>query len=400
VHLIRYAELTWPEVADLPRHVPLLVPLGQDEYDYPAIVRQLWAGGRVGAADQAVLLPAIPYGFRRADRNAGRQLQVRPGLLRRVLLGIQRELKAQRFERVFFLNGHGDQEMNTQGLELFDVPYGRKVGIDFPPDLSGRVVIINTGHTEQHGYHLPLNTDSLIIEAIARGVTARGPTDVFCLPVWPYGVSTHTREFPGTLNLGGRVFEDFFLEIVGRLVELGAEMLFFSNGHGGNHSFLVNIVKYTGERYPGAFIATEWLHTTGPALERHRQSGPGGMGHGGELETSYILHLRPDLAHPDRATTETDFISTPNFFMDWVEGGRLIANPPWSDDTMSGLYGDGRLGGADKGRLWLAAAIDEKLEILQEIREQHIQRQIRRKKRQENYASTSARDPGATEPVA
>jgi creatinine amidohydrolase/Fe(II)-dependent formamide hydrolase-like protein len=110
-----------------------------------------------------------------------------------------------------------------------------------------------------------LSTDSLIVEAIARELNARIPMDVYCLPVWPYGVSTHTRQFPGTLNLGGRVFEDFFLAVVDRLVRLGAEMIYFSNGHGGNHSFLVNVVKYAGERHPGVFVATEWLHTTGPA---------------------------------------------------------------------------------------------------------------------------------------
>jgi creatinine amidohydrolase len=218
----------------------------------------------------------------------------------------------------------------------------------------------------------------LIVQAIAQRISDSIPEDVFCLPVWPYGVSTHTREFPGTLNLGGRVFEDFFLELVDRLVRLGAEMIYFSNGHGGNHSFLVNVVKYAGERHPDAFVATEWLHTTGPALARFRQSRPGGMGHGGELETSYILHIRPELVHMDRATSEIEFISTPNYTMDWVESGRLIANPPWHDDTRSGIYGDGRLGTAEKGCLWLAAAVEEKLEILQEIREQHNRRQSKR----------------------
>jgi creatinine amidohydrolase len=315
---------------------------------------------------------------------------VGPGLLRRVMLGISRELRTQGFtgrssagECIIFLNGHGEQGSNVTGMEVLDVPYQRKVGMDFPSDLSNRVVVISTGHTEQHGYHLPLSTDSLIVEAIARGMSASAPTDVFCLPVWPYGVSTHTREFPGTLNLGGRLFEDFFLKIVDRLVEMGAEMIYFSNGHGGNHSFLVNVVKYAGERHPGVFVATEWLHTTGPALERYRRSSRGGMGHGGELETSYVLHLRPELVHMDRATTETEFISSPDYYMDWVEGGKLIANPPWSDDTTSGLYGDGTLGTAEKGRLWLAAAVEEKLDILREIREQHARRQMKRARRKE-----------------
>jgi creatinine amidohydrolase len=307
--------------------------------------------------------------------------------LRRALLGVQRELRAQGFEQVVFLNGHGDQGLRTRGLGLIDTPYRHRVEINLPPDLSHRVAVISTGHTEQHGHHLPLSTDSLIVEAIAQGISASAPRDVFCLPVWPYGVSSHTRAFPGTLNLGGRAFEDFFLEIVDSLVRLGAEMIYFSNGHGGNHSFLVNVIKYAGERHPHAFIATEWLHTTGPALERYRQSKPGGMGHGGELETSYVLHLRPDLVHMDRATTETDFLSTPNFTMDWLEAGKLIANPPWRDDTTSGIYGDARLGSADKGRRWLEAASDEKLEILQEIREQHTRRQIRRTTYGENRVS-------------
>jgi creatinine amidohydrolase len=396
VQVIQYAELTWPYVAQLPRHLPLLIPLGQDEYDYPALVSQLPSRSHtgktrshIGEADPIIILPPIPYGFRRADGDTGGHLHVQPGLLRRVLLGVQRELTAQAFEQVVFVNGHGDQGLNTHGLEVIDVPYQRRAGIDFPPDLSDRVVVISIGHTEQHGYHLPLSTDSLIVEAIAQGVSDSKPTDVFCLPVWPYGVSTHTREFPATLNLGGRVFEDFFLKIVDRLARLGARMIYFSNGHGGNHSFLVNVVKYGGERHPDAFIATDWLHTTGSALEKYRQSEPGGMGHGGELETSYILHLRPDLVHVERTTTEMEFISTPNYTMDWVEGGRLIANPPWSDDTTSGIYGDGRLGKADKGRLWLAAAIDEKLEILQEIREQHTRRQMKRTLRKEHHASRS-----------
>jgi creatinine amidohydrolase len=383
VQLIPYADLTWPEVAQLPRHLPLLIPLGRDDYDYPAIARSL-------SVEQLVILPPIPYGFPRADGDPSGQLHVGPGLLRRVMLGISRELRAQEFagrspagKCIIFLNGHGEQGLNVTGLHVLDVPYQRKVGLDFPSGLSGRVVVISTGHTEQHGYHLPLSTDSLIVDAIARGMSASAPTHVFCLPVWPYGVSTHTREFPGTLNLGGRVFEDFFLKIVDRLVEMGAEMIYFSNGHGGNHSFLVNVVKYAGERHPGVFVATEWLHTTGPALERYRRSGRGGMGHGGELETSYVLHLRPELVHMDRATTETEFINSSDYYMDWVEGGKLIANPPWSDDTTSGLYGDGTLGTAEKGRLWLAAAVEEKLDILREIREQHARRQMKRATRKE-----------------
>jgi creatinine amidohydrolase len=371
MHIIPYADLTWPEVAELPRHCPMLIPLGLGEYDLDV------AAARLHASD-ICLLPAIPYGFRRVDGDPLASLAVRPGLWRRVLAGVAKELSAQGFQRIGVLNGHGDQGLASGSAHVLDVPCQPQPSPSWPADLAQRTVVISAGHTEQHGYHLPLCTDTLIVQAIADGLAARAPGEVCCLPAWPYGVSTHTREFPGTLNLGGRVFEDFFLSIVDRLVALGAETIYFSNGHGGNHSFLVNVVKLAGERHPQRFIATEWLHTTGPALARYRESAIGGMGHGGELETSYVLHLRPDLVHMERATTETEFISTPGYYMDWVEGGRLIANPPWSDDTASGIYGDGRLGYAEKGRLWLAAAVEEKLETVRELREQHTLRQIKR----------------------
>ncbi|MCB9154897.1 MAG: creatininase family protein [Caldilineae bacterium] len=369
--IIRYDDLTWPQVGDLPRDLPMLVPLGLDRYDLDDALARL-------EVQQAVLLPAVPYGFRRADGDPLDALAVSPGLLRRVLVGIGKELHAQGFRRVVFLNGHGALGLKAGGLALLGIPCEPQPSAPWPADLAGRTVFVSTGHTEQHGHHLPLSTDTLIVQAIADGLAARAPVEVSCLPAWPYGVSTHTREFPGTLNLGGRVFEDFFLAIADRLAALGAETICFSNGHGGNHSFLVNVVKLAGERHPTRFIATEWLHTTGPALAQVRESGRGGMGHGGELETSYILHLRPDLVHMERATTETQFVSTENYFMDWAEGGKLIANPPWTDDTISGLYGDGTLATAEKGRLWLEAAVEEKLDLAREMREQHALRQSAR----------------------
>jgi creatinine amidohydrolase/Fe(II)-dependent formamide hydrolase-like protein len=103
------------------------------------------------------------------------------------------------------------------------------------------------------------------------------------------------------------------------------------------------------------------------------------MGHAGELETSFMLYLRPELCHMKRVVDETDFITTPSYYMDWIEGGSLIANPPWDDDSKTGAYGAGSLGSAEKGRLWLEAAIKEKVSHVEEIHEQHLRREERRK---------------------
>ena len=75
---------------------------------------------------------------------------------------------------------------------------------------------------------------------------------------------------------------------------------------------------------------------------------------------------------------ETDFVSTTSYYMDWVEGGELVANPPWDDDTATGAYGAGSLATAENGRRWLEAGIAEKVTHVKEIHEQHGRREAKR----------------------
>jgi creatinine amidohydrolase len=225
--------------------------------------------------------------------------------------------------------------------------------------------------------------DTISIEAVAMGTADAIPDQAYCLPVMPYGVSTHRSSFAATMNAGGRAFEDFWVDVVRVLVERGFDRFYLLSGHGGNSSFLVNTVKYAGERHRRIFCATAFLYLSGPdgisALEKIRQSKTGGMGHACELETSFMLHLRPELVHMERVMDDIDFIATPSYYMDWVEGGVLVANPPWDDDSICGAYGAGSLATAEKGKLWLKAAIAEKVQHVAEIHEQHIRREIRRK---------------------
>jgi creatinine amidohydrolase/Fe(II)-dependent formamide hydrolase-like protein len=122
------------------------------------------------------------------------------------------------------------------------------------------------------------------------------------------------------------------------------------------------------------------VYLSGPEVllpEKYHQSKTGGMGHACELETSRF-YLKPSLVHMDRVVDEIDFVTTPSYYMDWVEGGALIANPPWDDDTKTGAYGAGSLATQEKGERWLEAAIAEKVQHVHEIHEQHQRREMRR----------------------
>jgi creatinine amidohydrolase len=367
--LFRFDELTWPEVSALPRATPLILPLGGG-FDLDKVPALLASPEPVG------LLPSIPFGW------IGSGLEVPELVFTTLVRNLVGNLLEDGFVSIHLLSPY---KMDLEpGLPVLVLP-------QTPADLrqlladTEKVLILPIGQTEQHGYHAPLSTDTLIIEAIGSGTAAAVPGQASCLPAFPYGVSTHRRSFPGTFNAGGRVFEDFWLAVVDALVVRGFTRFYLMNGHGGNSSFLVNVVKYAGERYPQIFCATAFLYLSGPrgvaALEAKRQSALGGMGHACELETSLLLHLRPDLVHLERAVDETDFIITPSYYMDWIEGGALIANPPWEDDTRTGAYGAGSLGTAEKGAYWLQAAIAEKVDHVAEIHEQYQRRKERRLQR-------------------
>ena len=371
-----YEELTWDAVAELPRDNPLVLPLGSG-YDLDRLASQLSRPSQIG------LLPPFPFGWR------GSGLEVPEPLLFQYISNLLDSLHDDGFSRVYCLAPAGldPQSFFLQQLasSCLRLPHASSDSsrIQFPPDSErGKVILIPIGHTEQHGFHLPLSTDTIIIDAIAQGTVSRLTTRSHALPVMPYGVSTHRSSFAATLNAGGRAFEDFWLAVIDILVGRGFDCFYLMSGHGGNCSFLVNIVKYAGERHRRIFCATAWLHTSGrigaAALEKYRSSPIGGMGHACELETSFLLHLRPDLCRMERVVDEVDFVTTSDYYMDWIEGGSLIANPPWDDDTKTGAYGAGSHGTAEKGRLWLEAAIEEKASHVEQIHQQHERREERR----------------------
>lgn len=364
--VFRFEELTWPEVAALPRDLPLVLPLGAG-YDLALLPALL-------GTDEIGLLPVIPFGW------TGSGLEVRAEIFSDLTRSLVSNLLEDGFTRVYLLTPDSEP---VPGLPNLHLP--RKLSPGLLPADSERekVVIAPIGHTEQHGYHAPLSTDTIIIAAVGQGTVQAVPEQAVCLPVFPYGVSTHRRSFPGTFNVGGRVFEDFWLAVVDTLVGRGFTRFYLMSGHGGNSSFLVNVVKYAGEKYPQIFCATSFLYLSGPkgvaALEAKRQSPLGGMGHACELETSLVLHLRPELIHLERAVDEMDFVTTPSYYMDWIEGGALTANPPWDDDTQTGAYGAGSLGTAEKGEYWLKVAIEEKGDHVAEIHAQYRRRRERTK---------------------
>jgi mycofactocin precursor peptide peptidase len=138
-------------------------------------------------------------------------------------------------------------------------------------------LLLPLGATEQHGPHLPLDTDTRIVVAVADAAAAE-LDDVMVAPPIAIGASGEHEGFPGTLSVGTRVLTDMLVEIV-RTAGPEFVRIVVINGHGGNAYAL---------RAAAATCAAE-----GRSLEVWSIRLPGADAHAGRTETSLMLHLAP-----------------------------------------------------------------------------------------------------------
>jgi mycofactocin precursor peptide peptidase len=144
-------------------------------------------------------------------------------------------------------------------------------------------VVVPLGSTEQHGPHLPLDTDTRIATAVADAVVAALATDpaagdVLLAPAIAYGASGEHQDFPGTVSIGTAALTGVLVEF-GRSALTWARRLVFVNGHGGNVEALTRAVALL--RDEGRDVG--WC----PCLVA------GADAHAGHTETSILLHLSP-----------------------------------------------------------------------------------------------------------
>jgi mycofactocin precursor peptide peptidase len=150
-------------------------------------------------------------------------------------------------------------------------------------------VTIPVGSTEQHGPHLPLDTDTRIATAVARGVTARlsghPGLDWTVAPPIAYGDSGEHQSFPGTISIGTEALYMLLVEY-GRSAACWAQRLLFINGHGGNVTALGRAVAQL--RYERRDAG--WCPCAVAGADPHA----------GHAETSLLLHISPTDVLTDR----------------------------------------------------------------------------------------------------
>ena len=243
-----------------------------------------------------------------------------------------------------------------------------------------RVAVLPVATYEDHGPHLPVDTDVVLCTGICERAVARIPSEAVLAPPVPHGYSPHHMDFHGTLTIAWDTFIRYVKDVCCSLAHHGFTRILVVNGHGSNTSPLDMSARLTVIEYESRVLCASVNHwdlrrakTVGAEL---RESDYGGTSHAGEYETSLYLALKPDLVDMSKAVDQRSPLS-PSFKTDLVagthpqgSGARLV--PYWSAVTPTGVMGDATKATVDKGEQFLEAAVTGLVDLIRELKAQEI----------------------------
>jgi mycofactocin system creatininase family protein len=226
------------------------------------------------------------------------------------------------------------------------------------------IALLPVGAIEQHGPHLPLDTDAFDAEHLARRVAeACSDPKPLVLPLVAYGVSYHHDDFPGTISVSNDALALMVYDIGLSCARNGITKLVIINGHGGNAPTLQYAAQMIN-RDAHIFAAVDTGETSDVDMAELCET-PNDV-HAGEFETSTSLAIRPDLVRmdlaqacvPDFSSRYLDF--TTRRSIDWY--AKTVAISP------SGVLGDPTRATAEKGRKMWKIMVDNLVELVEELK--------------------------------
>jgi len=217
--------------------------------------------------------------------------------------------------------------------------------------------IVAIGSSENHGFHLPFGTDTLVAQAIALEVAKKVPR-MLVLPPLYYGVSFHYDAFPFTLTLRPEVMVEVLKDVFTSCIKQGISRIIIINGHDGNIAPIEIAARSVKVSYPHAFLAClpAWWVTAGELLPAETFEVWKGLGHAGEGETSIVLYLFPELCRMEEAR---------GVVPDLPEG--LEIKWRFEELTPYGATGDPGKGTREKGEKMFHALVDYVVRFVEEM---------------------------------
>lgn len=235
-------------------------------------------------------------------------------------------------------------------------------------DKDTAVVLLPTAATEQHGAHLPVGTDAIILSTLVDRFMETQQFDggsLIFAPQLCIGKSNEHMGFAGTLTFGTQTYYAMLHDIAEAISCSGFKKLVLFNSHGGNTDMLNMISRDLRIDFGMKVFVFDWWFTPfwNKGLEGLKESGTYGVFHACELETSLMLHARPETVHMELAVDEDPVESLrDNDFV--TVFGPYNAGWKTSDVTKSGVIGAPTFATAEKGKRLFDYAVKELKDIL------------------------------------
>jgi creatinine amidohydrolase len=236
--------------------------------------------------------------------------------------------------------------------------------------MASRICVLPLGSLEQHGCHLPLVTDTVIVSEIAARIERAAPDDVVLAPTLWTGHSPHHEHF-GSVSLDVRPYMDLVGSVCRSLVRMGARRILLLNGHGGNDvpvKAALREIKTEFREMPDLYVvyAAYWA-LAAEAFSRIRRSPPGGMGHACEMETSVMLSIHPEAVDMQAAVDGGPANEGKYRRLDMLHAQPYYVVNEFHELSASGTIGQPRFASAEQGEKFLDAAVGAALELIREL---------------------------------
>lgn len=228
-----------------------------------------------------------------------------------------------------------------------------------------KVVLLPTGSTEQHGPHLPLDTDAFLTESVCLEAGRRAADRVLVLPTVAYGLNLHHIDFPGTIHIAPETFIAFCLNITKSVAYHGFEKILLVNGHGSNGPLVNLVARKTVLETESLCAAVGYMSLAMEAFQKVRETPV--IAHADELETSLYLYLAPDRVRTEQMVKDSDVMGQ-YLSSDSTSNYPVRFNDYWGRWTTRGVHGDPTAASAEKGKLVFETAVAKLVEVVDEWR--------------------------------
>ncbi|MFW9918366.1 MAG: creatininase family protein [Candidatus Thorarchaeota archaeon] len=215
-----------------------------------------------------------------------------------------------------------------------------------------RVAVMITGALEGHGEHLPLGTDNILPEFLAKAVVER--TDALVLPAINFGDSWIFNQFEGTISVDPDALVRFYTSIMKGVFKHSIRYLMVLNGHGGNSGHIETAAKDATTEGERVVVIVNWWRDLAESARAIVLETP--EGHAAEDETSEVMYVAPHLVDIGKmipAKVSSKY--------------RIVSGQYRKELVPNASYGDPRKATKEKGQLIMEQAVEDLVQLIGEL---------------------------------